>query len=162
MCAHRLSTHAGPRPGQEGYVAAGIRDDAAHGAPLASGQARPTLIGNAFRQAAVVPIFKSGHRCVADAGARLVLSPDTAATYPGRAVLRSRQLLAAECALGFGPLVEGRKSRYSSWWQGTGRSVGAAARAVGGRLTRLDRAPRYDAAAPGRMGDLNPAGLGLR
>ena len=32
------------------------------------------------------------------AGARQVLSPDTAATHPGRAVLRSRQVLAAGCA----------------------------------------------------------------
>src|SRR5207249_4578641 len=43
-----------------------------------------------------------------------------------------------------------------------GRSVGAAAGAAGGRLTGLVRAPRHDAAAPGRMGDLHPAALGLR
>jgi hypothetical protein len=43
-----------------------------------------------------------------------------------------------------------------------GHSAGAAARAAAGRLTRLGGAPRHDAAAPGRTGDLNPAGLGLR
>jgi len=43
-----------------------------------------------------------------------------------------------------------------------GRSAGGAARAAGGRLTGLDGAPWHDAAAPGRTGDLNPAGLGLR
>jgi heme-degrading monooxygenase HmoA len=42
-----------------------------------------------------------------------------------------------------------------------GRSA-AAARAAGGRLARLDGAPRHDAAAAGRTGDLHPAGLGLR
>ena len=42
-----------------------------------------------------------------------------------------------------------------------GRSAGAAAGAAGGRLTGLGRAPRHDAAGPGRMGDLHPAGLGL-
>ena len=73
---------------------------------LASGQDLPTVAGKAFRQlaafgtaslqAALAPIIKTRqHRCVADAGAGLVLSPDTAATHPGRAVLRSRQVLAA-------------------------------------------------------------------
>ena len=60
------------------------------------------------------------------------------------------------------PLAEAGKAGTASGGRAQGHSAGAAARAAGGRLTRLDGAPRHDAAAPGRTGDLNPAGLGLR
>jgi len=60
------------------------------------------------------------------------------------------------------PVAEAGKAGTASGGRVQGHSVGAAARAAGGRLTRLDGAPRHDAAAPGRMGDRNPAGLGLR
>jgi hypothetical protein len=56
---------------------------------------------------------------------------------------------------------EARKGRYSFRCGAQRRLVGAAARAADGRLTRLGGAPRHDAAAAGRTGDLNPAGLGL-
>jgi len=59
------------------------------------------------------------------------------------------------------PLAGAGKASTASGGRVQGHSAGGAARAAGGRLTRLDGAPRYDAAAPGRMGDLNPAGLGL-
>ena len=59
------------------------------------------------------------------------------------------------------PLAEAGKAGTASGGRAQGHSAGGAARAAGGRLTRLDGAPRHDAAAPGRMGDLNPAGLGL-
>ena len=60
------------------------------------------------------------------------------------------------------PLCRGGESRYSSGGRAQGHSAGAAAGAAGGRLTRLGGAPRHDAGAPGRTGDLNPAGPGLR
>ena len=60
------------------------------------------------------------------------------------------------------PVAEAGNAGTASGGKVQGHSAGAAARAAGGRLTRLDGAPRHDAAAPGRMGDRNPAGLGLR
>jgi len=59
------------------------------------------------------------------------------------------------------PLAEAGKAGTASGGRVQGHSAGAA-RAAGGRLTRLDGAPRHDAAAPGRAGNLNPAGLGFR
>jgi len=71
---------------------------------------------------------------------------------------------AARCAtsVGSGHLPRREKAGTAFGGRAPGRSAGAAARAAGGRLTRLDGAPRHDAAAPGRTGDLNPAGPGLR
>ena len=60
------------------------------------------------------------------------------------------------------PLAEAGKAGTASGGRAQGHSAGAAAHAAAGRLTRLDGAPRHDAAAPGRTGDLNPAGPGLR
>src|SRR5258708_33127447 len=49
--AHRLSTRAGPQPGQRGYAAAGIETMLRTARTLASGQDLPT-VGKAFRQLA--------------------------------------------------------------------------------------------------------------
>ena len=92
--AHRLSRRAGPQPGQRGYVAAGIETMLRTARTLAGGQDLPTAVGKAFRQlatfgtaslqAALAPIIQTRqHRCVADAGARLVLSPGHCRHSPG-------------------------------------------------------------------------------
>jgi len=85
--AHRLSRRAGPQPGQRGYAAAG------------KAFRQLATLGAASLQAALAPIIKRGNIDAWQMRApALVLSPDTAATHPGRAVLRSRQVLAAKCA----------------------------------------------------------------
>ena len=107
--AHRLSRRAGPQPGQRGYVAAGIETMLRTARTLAGGQDLPAAVGKAFRQlaafgtaslqAALAPIIKRGNIDAWQMRAPAwSCRPDTAATHPGRAVLRSRQVLAAGCA----------------------------------------------------------------
>ena len=107
--AHRLSRRAGPQPGQRGYVAAGIETMLRTARTLAGGQDLLSAVGKAFRQlatfgtaslqAALAPIIKRGNIDAWQMRAPAwSCRPDTAATHPGRAVLRSRQVLAAGCA----------------------------------------------------------------
>jgi len=90
-----------------------------------------------------------------DARGPRLRSPHSSMTFLLRPAAR------CETSVGSGHLPRG-ESRYSSGGRAHGRSAGAAARGAGGRLARLDGAPRHDAAAPSRSGDLHPAGLGLR
>src|SRR5258707_8776081 len=83
MCARTVYPGARARHlvKEQGYVAAGIE--------MLRNRGRRDLrqLATASLQAAIAPVIKTRQHRGADAGARLVQSPDTAATDPGRAAV---------------------------------------------------------------------------